>query len=487
MAEELQLSIEAMLYGATDAKLRDVSSMLRLTGTGGTKRQIINQIRDELDTITATLSQEESEANAAIMKRMSDLLESLKEELPPLDEFSAEDQRSSTSDVANEELERAKQEFTILQEEFQKSLQIQEEKLALAKQRIHNLSQPSNVTVPPPVHSPSPPEHNKKGMNFVNPLNSLMQTPNFFRLKDFKIQGIISNERNRLSFTSLNKQIDSAIEKGFPESEIVDAVINAVSPQLHLKSYLEGMKNLKLQELRQILRSHYCEKSATEAYQELSNIVQESNETPINFLMRALRIRQQILIASEEKQSRIRYDANLIQSVFINAVETGLADDAIRTRMRLYLETPNVSDEVLIREMNVAMTTESERSNKLGSRRRPARQNQATVLSTEVSDKQTIKDTKVTKTNKLMTSLEAVKADVAMIKEAMTAQKLETPGKTRNSAKPPSACESCLGKGHAERCDHCFVCGSNEHFARGCKQKKPKQGNWRRLHQRDRV
>ena len=66
--------------------------------------------------------------------------------------------------------------------------------------------------------------------------------------------------------------------------------------------------------------------------------------------MKALRIRQQILIASEEKQSAIRYDANLIQSVYINAVETGLADDAIRTRMRLYLKTPNVPDEVLIRE-----------------------------------------------------------------------------------------------------------------------------------------
>jgi len=58
------LSIEAMIYSATDAKLRDVSSMLRLTGTGGTKWQIINQILVELNTITATLSQEESGANA---------------------------------------------------------------------------------------------------------------------------------------------------------------------------------------------------------------------------------------------------------------------------------------------------------------------------------------------------------------------------------------------------------------------------------------
>ena len=110
MAEETQLSIEAILYGATDAKLREVSSMLKLTGTGGTKRHIINQIREELDKITATLIQEESEANTAIMKRMSDLLECLKE-LPPLEEFSEEDRRSSTSDIANEELERAKQEY----------------------------------------------------------------------------------------------------------------------------------------------------------------------------------------------------------------------------------------------------------------------------------------------------------------------------------------------------------------------------------------
>ena len=197
------------------------------------------------------------------------------------------------------------------------------------QQRIHNLNQPSNDTIPPSKHSPSPPGPDKKGMNIVTPLNSFMQAPNVFRLKDFQIQGTISNERNRLSFTSLNKQIDSAIDRGFPESEIVDAVINAVSPQLHLRSYLEGMKNLKLQELRQILRSHYCEKSATEAYQELTNIVQQPNETPINCLMRALRTRQQILLASEEKQSRIRYDASLIQNVFINAVETGLADDAI--------------------------------------------------------------------------------------------------------------------------------------------------------------
>jgi len=59
--------------------------------------------------------------------------------------------------------------------------------------------------------------------------------------------------------------------------------------------------------------------------------------------------------------------------MFINVVETGVPDDAIRTRMRLYLETSNVSDEVFIREMNVAMTTESE--SKIGTGKHPARKN----------------------------------------------------------------------------------------------------------------
>ena len=165
--------------------------------------------------------------------------------------------------------------------------------------------------------------------------------------------------------------------------------------------------------------------SAAEAYHDLTTIVEEANETPITFLMRALRIRQQILNASEEKQSRIKNDAHLSHSVFINAVETGLADEAIRMRMRPYLEVPSVSNETVIREMNIAMTTENKRSSKVGARRCPPKQNQTSVLATEVVDKQTTKETKVNKKDTLLASLEAVQADVVMIKEAMKAQKPE--------------------------------------------------------------
>eukprot|EP00794_Sanderia_malayensis_P021110 gene21110-23176_t len=371
MAEELQLSIESLLYGATDGKLKEATALLKIEDTGRTKRQIINKTREELERICATIGQVSREA-------------------------SDEDEDSSEGEVDTEELEKAKQEYTIMQEDFLKMLQLQEEKISEAKDRIQKLTKPPCSRMSDPVRSLSPLIPSRKGREVYTsetkvPTSNLAE--NVFRFKDLKIHGVISNEKNRLSFTSLNKQIDSAIEKSYPEKEIVDAVINAISPQLHLRSYLEGMKNLSLKELRQILRSHYCEKSATEAYQELTNVVQEPNETALNFLMRALKLRQHILLASEEKESKIRYDTTLVQNVFINAVETGLVDDAIRTRIRPFLEMSRVSDEVLIREINIAMTTESERSNKFGARKRPAKNNQASVLATEVADKQTTKET----------------------------------------------------------------------------------------------
>ena len=96
---------------------------------------------------------------------------------------------------------------------------------------------------------------------------------------------------NRLPYSSLNKQIESALQRGYSETDIVDGVINSVAPTLHLRSYLESIQSLSLSQLGIILRSHYCEKSASEAYIELANCAQEANETSLNFVMRALKLR----------------------------------------------------------------------------------------------------------------------------------------------------------------------------------------------------
>lgn len=120
--------------------------------------------------------------------------------------------------------------------------------------------------------------------------------------KDFKIADQIgeSGQKDRLTFSSLARQIEHGRSKGVPELEIVDALMGAISPGMGLHSYLEGKANLTLPTPRRILRSHYQEKSATDLYKQLTSEVQGIKETPQNILIASLDLRQKILFASQK-------------------------------------------------------------------------------------------------------------------------------------------------------------------------------------------
>ena len=87
------------------------------------------------------------------------------------------------------------------------------------------------------------------------------------------------------------------------------------------------MTDLTLTRLRKILPFHFHEKNVTELYQLLTNIAQQPDEDPQSFLMRALTIRQKVISTSKEFDSGVKYDASLVQSLFLHALETGLADE----------------------------------------------------------------------------------------------------------------------------------------------------------------
>ena len=93
--------------------------------------------------------------------------------------------------------------------------------------------------------------------------------------------------------------------------------------------------------------------------------------------MRALTIRQKIISACKESDSGIKYDASSVQSLFLHAVETGLADETIRAKIRPLTRDSNVADEDLIGAVSLAISAEMERSNKFSlvnkASRRPPR------------------------------------------------------------------------------------------------------------------
>lgn len=90
--------------------------------------------------------------------------------------------------------------------------------------------------------------------------------------KEFKTSGQIGElgQKDSLTFSSLAHQIENGLTTGYPEIEIVDAVVRAIAQGLQMRRYLEGKSELTLPTLRKVLWSHYQEKGATELYSQLT-------------------------------------------------------------------------------------------------------------------------------------------------------------------------------------------------------------------------
>ena len=152
-----------------------------------------------------------------------------------------------------------------------------------------------------------------------------------------------------------------------------------------------------------------------------------------------------------------------------------------------------MEDEELIHQLNVAVLSEEERGRKLKNQTK-AKPAYVSQIGEEVESPEvpTGKVSTVKKDsnppNKMKTELQELKAEVEALKpevksrpEANT-QPDTRPGRQeriswsygrgwrRRETRPrPSKCQSCLEKGE-EHCNHCFKCGSNGHYAIGCRQ-----------------
>lgn len=293
--------------------------------------------------------------------------------------------------------------------------------------------------------------------------------------RQFKINGQIGEleQKDKISFSSLARQIQTGLAQGYAESEIVDGVIRSITPGMVLRSYLETYKDLTLDRLKKILRSHYGAKNTSELYQTLASLCQSTKESPQAFLMNALDLRQQILFACSEgdDDTSLQYDSGHIQRLFLRTVETGLQDESIRAKIRPFLKDPNVTDEVLMQQMSMATSAEKERSKKL---RNSSKSKSPALSVSAVSDGSTKgkeESKKSTPQNDLLTAISAIKSEVEALKSEFRKKGSDQsvpPGKWPERRRLP-LCSSCL-ENKQEFCNHCFKCGSDTHFARGCRK-----------------
>lgn len=122
---------------------------------------------------------------------------------------------------------------------------------------------------------------NVSGTQCIKEENAMLKVLSSSALRrQFKISGQIGDpdQRDKLSFTSLVRQILNGNSQGYTDAEIVDGVIRAITPGMTLRNYLETYKELTLERLKKILKSHYGVKNTTELYQSLAAIYQGPKE-----------------------------------------------------------------------------------------------------------------------------------------------------------------------------------------------------------------
>ena len=80
--------------------------------------------------------------------------------------------------------------------------------------------------------------------------------------------------------------------------------------------------------------------------------------------MRALEVKQKVIYASNESTEDMKYTKELIQTLFVRTVTTGLSNITIRQEFKPYLEKKEIKDEELIETLNKIVSRENERQSK---------------------------------------------------------------------------------------------------------------------------
>lgn len=203
----------------------------------------------------------------------------------------------------------------------------------------------------------------------VPPMSRLEPThllPEVTLRREFRICGQIgeSGQKDKLSYLSLVRQMEMGIEKGHTQAEVVEAVIRAVSPGLPLRDMLEIKQGLTFNTLLTILKGHYRVDSSTELYHQLLNISQEPKETAVNFVFRAIELKEKLLWKAKNEDTDEQYSRAVIQRKFLRSIETGLLSDAVKFQMLPFLSDISISDEELIQKVDEAAKVECERQEK---------------------------------------------------------------------------------------------------------------------------
>ena len=387
--ESLQFELESLMYTKSEVELKEFAVSIKLEVDLSEKSKI------------ATLKLIQKSIDERVVEE-GELSEKVSWFKRTINSLKPDKQIENESEIA---LNSIKEQIGALKQKQQSELDSLLAKFSEAQTNAgQTTANPASVTKKP-IQTPKIVVN--ESMNEESPSNTSLIR------REFKISGQIGEpgQTDKLTFVSLTHQIDSGLKRNYKESEIVDAVIRAISLHSSLRSYVETLNDLSLPKLRKILRVHYREKSASELYQHLATIFQQPKETAQQFLLRALDLRNKVGFTSKESECEVQYDEPLIQKTFNKSFETGLRDDILAANLRPILRTSGLTDEELMKHVNELASHQAERQNKLAGEKRLAKVSACEVSETEIKQHKRVNDD-----NQILVEIREIRSELESLK-----------------------------------------------------------------------
>ena len=339
----------------------------------------------------------------------------------------------------------------------------------------------------------------------------------YHRLKDFRIEGGTVN--GSLSYRNVCFQMDKGRELGYPDKEVMSAVIKAMKPGV-LRTYCESYgTELKYNEFCDLLHSYSEVENATLMLTRLNNsyqgdefAVEKGQENELDFVLRMGALRKTVLKMAEEEGTKL--DEEMVSKSFRHALAVGIRRDVIRLQVQnIMTANENISDCELLRKVNMIMAMDKENQKTksqnadvnalyLDQHQRqypqrpnyqprqnnnPQRQNNYLQQQNDtknipqlpqsrsdydrtdalIHEMQMMNATMVEMADTRKKEMEEMRGHMKKLEQRMDDRDSRVGGNQNNNRRQPPKCQSCKDQ-NQQRCIHCIKCGEVGHKQDAC-------------------
>lgn len=286
------------------------------------------------------------------------------------------------------------------------------------------------------------------------------------RIREFKITGgVVAGKQNPLDYGSLCRQIQDGKELKYSTKEIVSGVIKGMKPGSSARKYFEGIVGLTEEGMMKTLRSIYNVKESTLLLDEMVNSSQEPTETEMDYCMRMLGLKNEIITVTKEEECPLGED--LVRRRCLYAISVGLRKDTIRLELQNLLKDSKIGDQILLDEVAKVMTKDQDNRKKT----KGGKSLSSNALNVEESSKGSeSRGNQDIQGNEILAAVKQISANMQeemkdLRKQVADLSKKET-GKKTNWRVGFIKCEAC--EAAKKFCNHCSVCGEGGHKRKDC-------------------